>query len=151
MVNMQGTGQGSFLPGLGLQTQTFRVLQPTRKSSCHNTDLFRYEKVLLGFFWEWEYVLRLKDSPGTPTPFSEAELAVAMKKATLLLCLSPCGVRPSASLPKHPLLKQSLLPLPQPDCPQLCLGHPCEKPLQESCCVCGFYYPYSWRTNTFNI
>lgn len=34
-------------------------------------------------------MLWLKDSLGTPILFSEADLAVAMKKATFLLCLSP--------------------------------------------------------------
>lgn len=98
-------------------------------------------------FERWGYVLWLKDSLSTPTQFSEANLAVAMKKVTFPLCLpllwSPCRSIPCSNSP--------WCLFPQPDCPKPHLGHPCEKWLQESCCVCGFYYLCSWRTNTFNI
>lgn len=107
MVNMQGTGQGSFLPGLGLQTPPFRVLKPARRSFLSwQTHIQIFKNFTVGF-WEVGVCALVEGLTKYTHTILRSKLGSSYEEGHFPF-LSVLAVK---SLPKHPLLKQSLVPL----------------------------------------
>lgn len=142
------TGQRSLLPRLWLQILPFRYSNRSERIPVTTkiySDIFSFVVVFLGGWC----LLLLEDCLGTTYVILRTILGGSYEE-----CQFPALSVPTTE-PGHryPLLKPPLLRPPQPACPENPSGHPCKQGhgLQESFCVCGFYYLNSPRTNTFHI